>query len=146
MRIVTGPVVGAVDSNSARILLEPEGGEEVVARASPKGGGAAVTARTSRHPDCPVAVAKLEGLSPGTVYEVDFSDDGDRRARFVTPAIDQDPFCAFATSCNDVAESEDEVIATVVHLVNSGAVRLCGSFRGARIDLTNSTTTHRLLV
>jgi hypothetical protein len=50
------------------------------------------------------------------------------------------------TAVNDVAESEDEVIATVVHLVNSGAVRLCGSFRGARIDLTNSTTTHRLLV
>lgn len=50
------------------------------------------------------------------------------------------------TAVNDVAESEDEVIATVVHLVNSGAVRLCGSFRGARIDLTNSITTHRLLV
>ena len=49
------------------------------------------------------------------------------------------------TAVNDEAESEDEVIATVVHLVNSGAVRLCGSFRGARFDLTDSAT-HRLLV
>jgi hypothetical protein len=45
------------------------------------------------------------------------------------------------TAVSDVANTEDEVIATVVHLVNSGAVRLCGNFRGARIDLT---PTHRL--
>ena len=36
---------------------------------------------------------------------------------------------------NEVTDSEDEVIATVVHLVNSGTVRLCGTFKGARIDL-----------
>ena len=30
------------------------------------------------------------------------------------------------TAVTDEAESEDEVIATVVHLVNSGAVSLCG--------------------
>jgi len=41
---------------------------------------------------------------------------------------------------NEEAESEAEVIATVVHLVNSGAVRLCGIFRDARIDLTGSAT------
>jgi len=40
------------------------------------------------------------------------------------------------TAVSDVADNENEVIATVVHLVNSGAVRLCGNFRGARIDLT----------
>jgi hypothetical protein len=40
------------------------------------------------------------------------------------------------TAVSDVANNEDEVVATVVHLVNSGAVRLCGNFRGARIDLT----------
>ena len=28
-----------------------------------------------------------------------------------------------------------EAIATIVHMVNSGAVRLCGTFSGARIDL-----------
>ena len=33
------------------------------------------------------------------------------------------------------AKEEAEVIATVVHLVNSGTVRLCGNFRGARFDL-----------
>ena len=33
------------------------------------------------------------------------------------------------------APSEAEVIATVVYLVNSGRVRLCGNFKGARFDL-----------
>jgi len=31
--------------------------------------------------------------------------------------------------------TEGEAIATIVHMVNSGAVRLCGTFSGARIDL-----------
>ena len=39
------------------------------------------------------------------------------------------------TAVSEFAESEAELIATVVHMVNSGAVRLCGSFRGARFDL-----------
>src|SRR5215471_15168112 len=33
------------------------------------------------------------------------------------------------------ARSDAEVVATVVYLVNSGAVRLIGNFRGARFDL-----------
>jgi len=33
------------------------------------------------------------------------------------------------------AKSDAEVIATVVYLVNSGRVRLCGTFRGVRFDL-----------
>jgi hypothetical protein len=33
------------------------------------------------------------------------------------------------------ARTDAEVVATVVCLVNSGAVRLCGNFRGARFDL-----------
>jgi hypothetical protein len=33
------------------------------------------------------------------------------------------------------AESDAEVIATVVYLVNSGRVRLCGNFKGSRFDL-----------
>ena len=39
---------------------------------------------------------------------------------------------------NAVAEhtrTEAELIATVVYLVNSGRVRLCGNFKGARFDL-----------
>ena len=37
------------------------------------------------------------------------------------------------------ARSEAEVIATVVYLVNSGRVRLCGNFKGARFDLPAET-------
>jgi len=33
------------------------------------------------------------------------------------------------------ARSEEEIVATVVHLVNSGQVRLAGRLRGARFDL-----------
>ena len=33
------------------------------------------------------------------------------------------------------AQSDAEVIATVVHLVNSGRVRLCGTFKGTRFEL-----------
>ena len=35
----------------------------------------------------------------------------------------------------DDARSDADVIATVVHMVNSGAVRLCGNFKGSRFDL-----------
>src|SRR5438552_14635366 len=33
------------------------------------------------------------------------------------------------------ARSDEEVIATVAYMVNSGRVRLCGNFKGARFDL-----------
>jgi hypothetical protein len=36
---------------------------------------------------------------------------------------------------SEYAETEAEEIATVVHLVNSGAVRLCGTLAGVRFDL-----------
>ena len=36
---------------------------------------------------------------------------------------------------SDYAETEAETVATVVHLVNSGQVQLCGNFGGARFDL-----------
>jgi hypothetical protein len=39
------------------------------------------------------------------------------------------------TAVSESARTEAEVIATVVHLVNSGMVRLCGNFAGARFDL-----------
>lgn len=31
------------------------------------------------------------------------------------------------------AKTDEEVIATIVYLINSGRVRLCGSFAGAKI-------------
>jgi len=34
----------------------------------------------------------------------------------------------------ECAHSEAEVVATVVFLVNSGAVRLCGNFKGMRFE------------
>jgi len=36
---------------------------------------------------------------------------------------------------NEYARSEAELIATVVYMVNSGQVRLCGTFKGSRFDL-----------
>jgi hypothetical protein len=33
------------------------------------------------------------------------------------------------------AATDAEIVATVAVLVNAGAVRLCGSFRGARFEL-----------
>jgi hypothetical protein len=38
------------------------------------------------------------------------------------------------TELSREARSDEEVVATVVSLVNSGAVRLCGNFRGRRFD------------
>ena len=42
------------------------------------------------------------------------------------------------TAVSDHAASEAELIATVVWLVNSGRVRLCGNFKGARFDLPSA--------
>jgi len=39
------------------------------------------------------------------------------------------------TVLTERTRTEAEAIATIVHMVNSGAVRLCGTFSGARIDL-----------
>lgn len=39
------------------------------------------------------------------------------------------------TVVSEHAQSEAEILATVVYMVNSGAVRLCGIFKGARFDL-----------
>ena len=36
---------------------------------------------------------------------------------------------------SEFASTDAEVVATVVYMVNSGAVQLCGNFRGARFDL-----------
>ena len=57
MHIITGPIVGAVESTTARIVVEPDGGADVIARARPSGGGPerAPTA-ASRHSDCPAAM------------------------------------------------------------------------------------------
>jgi hypothetical protein len=42
---------------------------------------------------------------------------------------------------SDYAESDTETVATVVYLVNSGRVQLCGNFSGARFDLEATDVT-----
>jgi hypothetical protein len=42
---------------------------------------------------------------------------------------------------SEYATTDAEVVATVVHMVNSGMVTLCGNFRGARFDLASVGTT-----
>ena len=39
------------------------------------------------------------------------------------------------TAVAKYARSDEEVIATVAYMVNSGRVRLCGNFKDARFDL-----------
>lgn len=34
----------------------------------------------------------------------------------------------------EVSDDDHEVVATVVHMLSSGRVRLCGNFRGCRVD------------
>ena len=48
----------------------------------------------------------------------------------------------FAGGCVDLVtevakytRSDKEVVATVAYMVNTGRVRLCGNFKGARFDL-----------
>lgn len=39
------------------------------------------------------------------------------------------------TAVTRYARNDAEVVATVIYMLNSGAVRLCGTFKGARVDL-----------
>ena len=43
------------------------------------------------------------------------------------------------TAVSDFAQSENEVVATVTHMINSGQVQLRGSFNGARVDYASAT-------
>ena len=41
---------------------------------------------------------------------------------------------ALVQTVNQVTDDEREVVATIVHLLRTGRVRLCGNFRGMRFD------------
>jgi hypothetical protein len=41
---------------------------------------------------------------------------------------------------SDFATNDEEIVATVAYLINSGKVLLCGNFAGARIDLSGPGT------
>jgi hypothetical protein len=39
------------------------------------------------------------------------------------------------TALCETTEDDQEVVSTVLHLLETGRVRLCGNFRGASVDL-----------
>lgn len=41
-------------------------------------------------------------------------------------------------SVNESTTNDDEVVATVAYLINSGRVRLCGNFAGAKVAVRPS--------
>jgi len=44
----------------------------------------------------------------------------------------------FIQVVSESARNDDEVVATVAYLINSGRVRLCGTFAGAKVALHSS--------
>jgi hypothetical protein len=50
-------------------------------------------------------------------------------------AIQQTTLLDLVQAVSEYAQSDEEIVATVAALINSGQVRLCGNFAGARIDL-----------
>jgi hypothetical protein len=47
------------------------------------------------------------------------------------------------TDLSREARSDEEVVAAVVSLVNSGAVRLCGTFKGQRFEASTAPASGR---
>lgn len=45
------------------------------------------------------------------------------------------------TAVSDCAQSENEVVATVVHMINSGQVKLRGSFTDAQVAFSSRRPT-----
>lgn len=41
---------------------------------------------------------------------------------------------------NEVTDDDNEAVATIVHMINSGRVRLCGTFAGAKIQLSSTVS------
>jgi hypothetical protein len=52
-----------------------------------------------------------------------------------TKMIPQTTMLNLVSTVSELTPSEAEVIATVVHMVNTGKVELIGCFRGRRFDL-----------
>ena len=44
---------------------------------------------------------------------------------------------------NDISANDSETVATIAYLVNSGKVRLCGNFAGAKIGLATLAASAR---
>jgi len=65
----------------------------------------------------------------------------ERKGNRTMATITQTTLLDLVQTVNAFASSDAEVVATVAYLINSGKVRLCGNFAGAKIDLTGSTNT-----
>ena len=45
------------------------------------------------------------------------------------------------STVREFAETDEEVVATVTYLVNSGKIRLCGNLAGSRIETQSPNST-----
>ena len=61
---------------------------------------------------------------------------GTRKEELTVATPNQSTLLALVQTVSDCATSDDEIVATVAYLINSGKVLLCGTFAGARIDLS----------
>jgi hypothetical protein len=85
---------------------------------------------------CPLRVGpeeSAEGLMACTLLIVGTQEEATMMTPYKSTLLD------LVQTINDYATSDDEVVATVSYLVNSGKVLLCGNFAGARIDLSVTT-------
>jgi len=59
--------------------------------------------------------------------------------RMSMPTPQKSTLLELVQSIASEAKNDNEIVATVVYLINSGRVRLCGSFAGAKIELPRKT-------
>ena len=91
--------------------------------ALPAARGSAIAASRVQHPS---ARARCSRGQSGRLLES--ATEGRTLRRDVT-------MLELVTVVNEHTRTEGEAVATITHMVNSGAVRLCGIFSGACIDL-----------
>jgi hypothetical protein len=93
------------------------------------GMGAGRSARTSLAEPDRYEAGPTHVRQPGIEFASGSRAEGAAMARNVT-------LLDLVNAVAERARSEAELIATVVYMVNQGHVRLCGTFKGARFDLT----------
>jgi hypothetical protein len=58
-----------------------------------------------------------------------------RKAEIIMVTPHQATLLDLVQTVNAYAATDDEIVATIAYLVNSGHIRLCGNFAGAKIVL-----------
>jgi len=71
------------------------------------------------------------------LFLLDRSLRGTRKEKTTMAAPRKSTLLDLVRTVNAFAANEDEVVATVTYLINSGKVLLCGNFAGAKIDLAD---------